>query len=216
MRKCRGILGPSIDTTHTPPLFSFYTTFKKPTFVSFWFPRNLSNHMDRQARTRDTVLVKSRKNDRKKPSIAVAAGGGGLLDDLNTVCLTIKEWRHNKWEICCWRNALVPRIIPTPLNDDFRRLCPKSLKAGQAGLKYPQNNLVEGNKYSILFYPKYMAPLSVPDRVADAAYDVHVPCVPPPDHPLEGGERHVRHSHLSPGLFPSNFFVLFNKMSYLR
>jgi hypothetical protein len=23
-----GIYGPSIDTTHTPPLFSFYTTFK--------------------------------------------------------------------------------------------------------------------------------------------------------------------------------------------
>ncbi len=34
---------------------------KKPTPVSFWFPRNLSNHMDRQARTRDTVLVKSRE-----------------------------------------------------------------------------------------------------------------------------------------------------------
>jgi hypothetical protein len=29
LRKCRGILGPSIDTTHTPPLFSFYTTFKQ-------------------------------------------------------------------------------------------------------------------------------------------------------------------------------------------
>jgi hypothetical protein len=27
----------------------------------FWFPRNLSNHMDRQARTRDTVLAKSRE-----------------------------------------------------------------------------------------------------------------------------------------------------------
>ncbi len=29
-------------------------------FLSFWIPRNLSNHMDRQARTGDTVLVKSR------------------------------------------------------------------------------------------------------------------------------------------------------------
>ncbi len=27
LRKCRRILGPLIDTTHTPPLFSFYTTF---------------------------------------------------------------------------------------------------------------------------------------------------------------------------------------------
>ncbi len=28
LRKCRRIYGPSIDTTHTPPLFSFYTNFK--------------------------------------------------------------------------------------------------------------------------------------------------------------------------------------------
>ncbi len=28
LRECRVIKGPSIDTTHTPPLFSFYTTFK--------------------------------------------------------------------------------------------------------------------------------------------------------------------------------------------
>jgi hypothetical protein len=27
LRKCRGIHGPSIDTTQTPPLFSFYITF---------------------------------------------------------------------------------------------------------------------------------------------------------------------------------------------
>jgi hypothetical protein len=27
-RKCRRMKGLSIDTTHTPPLFSFYTTFK--------------------------------------------------------------------------------------------------------------------------------------------------------------------------------------------
>ncbi len=31
-----------------------------PRLSSFWLTRNLSNHMDRQARARDTVLVKSR------------------------------------------------------------------------------------------------------------------------------------------------------------
>jgi hypothetical protein len=30
-----------------------------PRSSSFWVPRNLFNHMDRQARTRDAVLVKS-------------------------------------------------------------------------------------------------------------------------------------------------------------
>jgi hypothetical protein len=32
-----------------------------PTVVFFWFPRNLSNHMDRQVPTRDTMLVKRRE-----------------------------------------------------------------------------------------------------------------------------------------------------------
>ncbi len=34
---------------------------KRPTLVFFWVPRNLSNHMDKQARTGATVLVKSRQ-----------------------------------------------------------------------------------------------------------------------------------------------------------
>jgi hypothetical protein len=34
---------------------------ERPTLVFFWLTRNLSNHMDRQARTGDTVLVKCRK-----------------------------------------------------------------------------------------------------------------------------------------------------------
>jgi hypothetical protein len=29
LRECTVMKGPSIDTTHTPPLFSFYTTFKQ-------------------------------------------------------------------------------------------------------------------------------------------------------------------------------------------
>jgi hypothetical protein len=32
-----------------------------PRSSSFWLPRNLSNHRDRQARARDIVLVKSRE-----------------------------------------------------------------------------------------------------------------------------------------------------------
>jgi hypothetical protein len=39
------------------------------------FPRNLSNHMDRQARTNDTVLVKN--SDREEPNTDVVTGGGG-------------------------------------------------------------------------------------------------------------------------------------------
>jgi hypothetical protein len=30
---------------------------ESPHWSSFWLPQNLSNHMDRQARTGDTVLV---------------------------------------------------------------------------------------------------------------------------------------------------------------
>jgi hypothetical protein len=34
---------------------------KRPTIVFFWVPRKLSHHMIRQARTGDTVVVKSRE-----------------------------------------------------------------------------------------------------------------------------------------------------------
>jgi hypothetical protein len=46
------------------------TIQRGPRSSSFWLPRNLSNHMDRQARIRDTVLVKSREitgKSQKKP-----------------------------------------------------------------------------------------------------------------------------------------------------
>jgi hypothetical protein len=45
---------------------------------SFWLPRNLSNRMDRQARTGDTVLFKSREMTEEDPITAVAAGGEGV------------------------------------------------------------------------------------------------------------------------------------------
>jgi hypothetical protein len=39
-----------------------YWILRGPLSSSFWLPRNLSNHMDSQARTGDSVLV---KDDRK-------------------------------------------------------------------------------------------------------------------------------------------------------
>ncbi len=40
-----------------------------------------------------------------------------------------------QWSCCCC-DALAPRIIPTPSNDDFQRPSPKLFNAGQAGPKY--------------------------------------------------------------------------------
>jgi hypothetical protein len=37
---------------------------------------------------------------------------------------------------CCCCDALAPRIIPTPSNDDFQGPSPKPFNAGQAGPKY--------------------------------------------------------------------------------
>jgi hypothetical protein len=51
----------------------------RPTLSSsFWVTQNLSNHMDWQARIRDTVLVSRRDDtDRQNPNTAVMAAGGG-------------------------------------------------------------------------------------------------------------------------------------------
>ncbi len=38
-----------------------YAPPREDWILLFWLPQNLSNHMDRQARTSDTVLVKSRE-----------------------------------------------------------------------------------------------------------------------------------------------------------
>ncbi len=54
-----------------------------PRSSSFWVPRNLSHHMDRQARTGDTVFVKSREMTGRKPNTAVVAGGRRVEDDRN-------------------------------------------------------------------------------------------------------------------------------------
>ncbi len=48
---------------------------------SFWPPRNLSHHMDRQARTGDIVLVKSREMTGREPNTAVVAEGRRCKDD---------------------------------------------------------------------------------------------------------------------------------------
>jgi hypothetical protein len=49
--------------------------------MSFWFPRNFSNNMDRQARTRDTVLVKSREMTGRSQTLPWWRGEGGVKDD---------------------------------------------------------------------------------------------------------------------------------------
>jgi hypothetical protein len=51
---------------------------KRPTIVFFLGPRNLSHHIDRQARTGDTVLVKSRAGIFKQSMEARNRGGIGL------------------------------------------------------------------------------------------------------------------------------------------
>jgi hypothetical protein len=68
-------------------------TIRGPRSSSFWVPRNLSHHIDRQARTRDTVLV-----------TAVVAGGRRGNDDrkhntLAPLVFVFNEFDHRTFEI---------------------------------------------------------------------------------------------------------------------
>ncbi len=47
-----------------------------PRSSSFWVPRNLSNHMDRQSRTADLVLVKTREMAGRSQTLPWWLGGG--------------------------------------------------------------------------------------------------------------------------------------------
>ncbi len=74
------------------PLRSLYIPFKLFYFIffffnsgvlrtrkdSFWLPRNLLNHMDRQARTSDTLLVKSRELTGRSQTLLWWLDGGGM------------------------------------------------------------------------------------------------------------------------------------------
>ncbi len=51
---------------------------RSSSFCSFWLPRNLSNHMDRQARTGDTVLVKSWEMTGRSHTLLWWLEGGGV------------------------------------------------------------------------------------------------------------------------------------------
>jgi hypothetical protein len=51
---------------------------RRPTSSSFWVPRNLSNHIDRQARTGDTVLVKNREIAGRTQTMPQWLGGLGV------------------------------------------------------------------------------------------------------------------------------------------
>ncbi len=48
---------------------------KRHTLVFFLAPRNHSNHMDKQARTGDTVLIKSREMTGRRQILSWVAGG---------------------------------------------------------------------------------------------------------------------------------------------
>jgi hypothetical protein len=54
--------------------------------------------MDRQARTRDTVLVYSREMTRKEPSTAVMAEGRGKDDRKNTLALSVKNLQEKMYK----------------------------------------------------------------------------------------------------------------------
>ncbi len=61
-----------------------YTRFglitKRPRSSSFWVPRNLSLHMNRQARTGDTMLVNSREMTGRILTVPWLVGEGGKDD----------------------------------------------------------------------------------------------------------------------------------------
>ncbi len=50
---------------------------ERPTLVLYLLSRNLSNHMDRQVRTGDTVLVKSREMSGRCQTLPCGGSGGG-------------------------------------------------------------------------------------------------------------------------------------------
>jgi hypothetical protein len=59
---------------------------KRPTLVFFLAPpRNLSNHMDRQARPGDIVFVKSREMTGRELSTAMWMNGGGVKTTENKI-----------------------------------------------------------------------------------------------------------------------------------
>jgi hypothetical protein len=56
-----------------------------PRLSSFWVPRNLSHHMIRQARTFDTVLVKSRDMTSRTQTLPCWLGGKGVKTTENKI-----------------------------------------------------------------------------------------------------------------------------------
>jgi hypothetical protein len=84
---------------------------KRPTIVFFFrVPRNLSHHMDRQARTGDTVLVKSREMTGRTQTLPWWLGGGGVKTTDNKIhwpcwkegrIFKVQEeakWRQRRWK----------------------------------------------------------------------------------------------------------------------
>ncbi len=71
-----------------------------PRSVSFWLPRNLSNHMDRQARTLGTVIVKSREMTGRRQTLPWWLWGEGVKTADNNI-----HWIHWPVEGCQRRNS---------------------------------------------------------------------------------------------------------------
>ncbi len=58
---------------------------RSPRSSSFWFPRNLSNHLDRQDRIRNTVLVKKREMTGRSQTMAQWLGRGEIKTTENKI-----------------------------------------------------------------------------------------------------------------------------------
>jgi hypothetical protein len=95
---------------------------KRSRLVFFWFPRNLSHHMDRQACIGDTMLVKSREMPVWEPNTAVLAGGEGVKTiKVGTTCICtshFSEWQkfvesHYETEVCVPLKAPFSTVIVT-------------------------------------------------------------------------------------------------------
>ncbi len=76
-----------------------------PRSSSFWFPRNLSHHMIRQARTGDTVLVRSREMIGRRQVLPRWLAGDGAKTTGNKIqwprwkrlCGYSRTWKWYSW-----------------------------------------------------------------------------------------------------------------------
>ncbi len=80
-----------------------------PRLSSFWLSQNLYNHVDRQARTGDIVLVKSREMTGRSQTLPWRLGGGGV----KTIKNKIRWSRCGNLFFCNEIIIFVPQILWT-------------------------------------------------------------------------------------------------------